>query len=70
VLACRKKEHRKILGLDESYADPVKEREAIENSFSKRATSLHLDYNTAKGTEKGFKSKSCSTIYPFPGFKS
>ena len=70
MLAYRKKEYRKILGLDESYIDLVKEREAIENNFSKRATLLYLDYNTIKGTEKGFKSKSCLYIYTFTGTKS
>ena len=56
--ALRSRQHRKILGVAESYPNPKEEKEAIMNAFRELIKLLHPVVNKAKGADKVCRSKS------------
>ena len=57
VLACSRKDYRKILKLEPASEDARQDKENLVNSFRKMGCLTHPDFNKSKGAEKAFKSK-------------
>ena len=55
-----KNQYRKILDVNDTYAGPNIEKEAILNAFRKLGMLTHPDYNKVKKSADAFKSKPAS----------
>lgn len=60
ILKCGKDEHRKVLGISESYTNLYEEEKAIEEATWKRGTDTHPKYNKGKDAQKAFDSTCAS----------
>jgi hypothetical protein len=57
VNALGSRQHRKILGVAESYSNPREEKEAITNALRELVKLLHPVVNKTKGADKSCRSK-------------
>ena len=57
VLACSRKDYRKILKVEPASEDARKDKENIVNAHQKIGCLLHPDFNKAKGADKAFRRK-------------
>lgn len=58
VLACPRKDYRKILKLGPVADDARQEKENVLNSFNRITCLVHPRFNSTKGAEKAFQGKS------------
>jgi len=63
VLKCKKKDYRRILGVQDKYGTPEVEQEAILTAFRKLGTLIHADYIEGDDTKKAYDSE-----WKFPSY--